>query len=346
MTSEPDSEFHGSAEPGAQGQPATPAPDVREPQPEEPSPTPVLLTEARRTGSRFEKLQLTWRVLLYLLLTLVILPPAVFSLATNVFGRQRGGLSPEFLLFMEVMNFALIAALTMVFALMEGVPWGSYGLPWKQAFHANFWVGMLLGLAEASVLIGLIELFGGFSLEGWALRGSAIASWALFHFLLFVTVGLYEEFLFRGYPQAALSKLIGFWPAAFALSLGFGLVHLNNRGENWVGAASVALVGLLFAFTLKRTGNLWYAVGLHAGFDWAESFLYSVPDSGELLRGHLWNTSLHGPDWLTGGSVGPEASVFCFLTMLLQFLVVLWLFPAKKVEPVHESPARSEAEPL
>jgi len=344
MASEPDSEFRDAAEPKGESQPATPAPDTRESLPvEPPPPAPAFLTEPHRSGG-LEKFQLTGRVLLYLILTLVILPPAVFSLATNVFGRQRGALSPEFLLFMEAVNFALVVALTMVFGFMEGVPWGSYGLPWKQAFRANFWVGMLLGLAEASVLIGLIELFGGFSLESWALHGSAIAGWALFHFLLFVLVGLYEEFLFRGYPQAALSKLIGFWPAAIVLSLGFGLVHLNNRGENLVGAASVALVGVLFAFTLKRTGNLWYAVGLHSGFDWAQSFLYSVPDSGERLRGHLWNTSLHGPDWLTGGSVGPEASVFCFLTMLLQFLVVFWLFPARKTELARETPAPSETE--
>jgi len=156
-------------------------------------------------------------------------------------------------------------------------------------------------------------------------------------------VGLYEEFLFRGYPQAALGKLIGFWPSAIALSIGFGLVHKANRGENWIGVISVMLVGLLFAFTLKRTGNLWYAVGLHAGFDWAQSFIYSVPDSGEVLQGHLWNSSLHGPDWLTGGSVGPEGSVFCFLTMGLQFLVVLWLFPAHKVETLPKAPEPAES---
>jgi membrane protease YdiL (CAAX protease family) len=167
--------------------------------------------------------------------------------------------------------------------------------------------------------------------------------WGLIHFVLFVLVGLYEEFLFRGYPQAALSKLIGFWPAAIALSVGFGLVHKTNPGENWIGVFSVMLVGLLFAFTLKSTGNLWYAVGLHAGFDWAQSFIYSVPDSGEILQEHLWNSSLHGPDWLTGGTVGPEGSVFCFLTMILQFLVVLWLFPAKRAEPLPQSSAPPES---
>jgi membrane protease YdiL (CAAX protease family) len=330
MTSEPESEFRGTSE--AESQPAAQAPSASEPAPVEPQPAslPVLYAVARRTNPVFEKVQLAGRALLYLFLALVILPSATFTLAMSIFGRPRGGLSPELLLFLEAANFALLAGLTVVLGLMEGVPWGSYGLPWKEAFRANFWVGLLLGLAEASVLIGLIELLGGYSLDSWALHGKDIAAWALFHFLLFVLVGLYEEFLFRGYPQAALSKLMGFWPAGIALSIGFGLMHKRNPGETWIGVASVALVGLLFVFTLKRTGNLWFAVGLHAGFDWAQSFLFSVRDSGELLPGHLWNTSMHGPDWLSGGTVGPEGSVFCFLTMGLQFLVVLWLFPAKR----------------
>jgi len=316
---EPESEIKHATEPLA---------PVAEAGQEPSTPGPRFAIERHQPNATLEKLQLVWRVLLYLFLMLAVAPRAVISVAAEILGRQRVALSPDFLLFLEAVNFALLLGLTVLLSLMERTPWSSYGLPWKQAFRANFWVGLLLGLAEASVLIGLIELLGGYSLQGWALGGAAIFRWGLLHFLLFVLVGLYEEFLFRGYPQAALSKLLGFWPAAIALSVGFGLVHKSNQGETWVGVFSVMVVGLLFAFTLKRTGNLWYAVGLHAGFDWAQSFVYSVPDSGELVRGHLWNASLHGPDWLTGGTVGPEGSVFCFLTMGLQFLVVMSLFPA------------------
>jgi hypothetical protein len=52
------------------------------------------------------------------------------------------------------------------------------------------------------------------------------------------------------------------------------------------------------------------------------------------MQGHLSNAALHGPNWLTGGTIGPEGSVFCFLTMGLQFLVVALLFPARKKSPV------------
>jgi hypothetical protein len=59
---------------------------------------------------------------------------------------------------------------------------------------------------------------------------------------------------------------------------------------------------------------------MHAAWDWSETFLYSVPDSGLVLPGHLMNPTFHGSRWLTGGSVGPEGSV-----LLLVVIAVLWV---------------------
>ena len=109
-------------------------------------------------------------------------------------------------------------------------------------------------------------------------------------------------------------------------------MHLLNPGEGWVGAAGVVSIGLIFALGLRRTGNLWMVVGLHAAFDFGETFLYSVPNSGIVFDGHLSDASLHGPKWLTGGSVGPEGSVFSFLTMAILAIAIHFLFPAKKAE--------------
>ena len=238
----------------------------------------------------------------------------------------------------EAVSFALVFGAALIMAKIEKRSPGEYGLPLSGAFRKNFWLGMLFGLLEISALIGLIAAFGGYSFGGLALSQTGIIRWGLIHLLLFTLVGFFEEFAFRGYLQFTLADGIGFWPAAILLSLLFGAGHLGNPGEGLVGATSVVLIGLVFAFTLYRTGNLWYAVGLHASFDWGESFLYSVPDSGLVLNGHLSNSLIHGAKWLTGGSVGPEGSVFCFLTMALQFLVVLWLFPKKKVQAEQSAP--------
>lgn len=293
---------------------------------------PSFPVEPPKPKRGLEQIQTLWKVFLFLLIAMYFGPAVVTVLGVGVLGPLHGALSPGFLLFLEVGDFGILLGLTAFMSLVEGRPFGDYGLPMKDAFKGAFWTGWLLGLAEASVLIGLILIFDGYSFGSWELRGPQMLGWGLLHLVLFLFVGLYEEFLFRGYAQSTLSRLMGFWPAAILLSLGFGIVHLENGGEDWLGAASVALVGLLFAFTLQRSGNLWYAVGLHAGFDWGETFLYSVPNSGQMLAGHLSNAAMHGPKWLTGGTVGPEGSVFCFLTMGLQFLVVIWLFPKKTAE--------------
>jgi hypothetical protein len=131
--------------------------------------------------------------------------------------------------------------------------------------------------------------------------------------------------------QYTLTRGIGFWPGAVCLSLLFGAAHLKNPGEGIIGALNVAVTGLVFAFALRRTGNLWLAVGWHAAFDFGETFLYSVPDSGFVFDHHLSNAVLQGPAWLTGGTVGPEGSVFGFLTMGISALAIHFLFPAKKL---------------
>jgi len=147
--------------------------------------------------------------------------------------------------------------------------------------------------------------------------------------VFFVCVGLYEEFAFRGYVQFTLARGIGFWPAAILLSIMFGARHLGNPGETPVGIAGIVFAGIFWCFTLRRTGNLWFGVGMHATFDFGETFLYSVPDSGVVFPGHLSNASLAGPTWITGGSAGPEASVFDFLVLSIFFYAFHHLYPAR-----------------
>jgi len=273
-----------------------------------------------------------WRLLIY----------AVFVAAIGFGGGMvlqhfappsRGVFSPGYLFAGEVFNFVVVFGAALIMSLIERRPAGVYGLPASSAFGKLFWQGFLIGLIEISALMALIAVFGGYSFGSLALHGSAILRWAIVWAIFFVFVGLLEEFLFRGYTQFTLADGIGFWPAAILLSILFGAIHLGNLGEGWVGAAAVVMIGLVFALTLRRTGNLWLSVGWHASFDFGETFLYSVPNSGIVFDGHLSNASLHGAKWLAGGTVGPEGSVFSFLTMAILALVVHLLYPAKNSNP-------------
>jgi len=274
-------------------------------------------------------LRVAWSLLLYAAFLLMIdyALGAIAALAGGFRGNLR---SPQAVALEELVSFVSAYAAAVLMARLERRPAGVYGLPLRQAFGKSFWEGTLLGLGEVSLLVGLIAAFGGYSFGMLVLHGAGLLAWGGLWALAFVLVGLSEEFLFRGYTQYTLARGMGFWPAALCLSLVFGAAHLRNPGEGIVGAANVAVTGLVFAFALRRTGNLWLAVGWHATFDFGETFLYSVPDSGFVFDHHLSSAALHGGTWLTGGAVGPEGSVFGFLTLSVSALVIHLLFPAKK----------------
>jgi len=269
-----------------------------------------------------------WRLALYVALAFA-LNISTAILLSPFLSPGRFSLRNE--LVQESSGFVVVLASAAFMAWIEKRPIGVYGLPPRSAFRGLFWQGCLFGLIEISGVVGVIALLGGYSFGPLAIHGGEVVYWGFSWAIVFLLVGLFEEFLFRGYTQFTLAEGIGFWPAAAVLSICFGVTHRQNPGENMVGVIGVMLVGLFWSFTLKRTGSLWFAVGMHAAFDFGESFLYSVPDSGLLLPGHLSNAALHGPRWLTGGTPGPEASIFDFLMLIIFFFVFDRMYAARRV---------------
>ena len=271
-----------------------------------------------------------WRLLIYAALFFVFWSVSIYLL--GLFLRPAWGVfSLSFQFFGELASFLAAFLAAWIMSQLETRPMSVYGLPARGAFGKQFWVGCFFGFLEIFTLIALISAFGGYSFGSLAEHGGAIAKWAVFWIVFFIVVALFEEFLFRGYALYTLADGIGFWPAAVLLAGVFGWVHKHNSGEDWVGVAGVVFVGLFWAFTLKRTGSLWFALGMHAAFDFGETFLFSVPDSGMIFPGHLSNATLHGPNWLTGGTPGPEGSLFDFLILAVFFLIFDRLYPARKM---------------
>jgi len=108
------------------------------------------------------------------------------------------------------------------------------------------------------------------------------------------------------------------------LSLAFSTTHLFNHGESPIGIFSVVGAGLLFCLSLWLTKSLYWAVGLHAGWDWSQSYLYRVPDSGQVASGHLFATHPSGGLIWSGGPTGPEGSIYVIPTMAIVALGV-WI---------------------
>jgi membrane protease YdiL (CAAX protease family) len=178
-----------------------------------------------------------------------------------------------------------------------------------------------------SAILLVLRALRHFQIDSVALAGGAIVRWALAWGVTFLAVSLSEELAFRGYWLFSMARRLRFWRAALFLSAVFGVAHLGNKGENVLGIVHVVATGLLFCLMIRRTGNLWFAIGFHAAWDWAETFFYGTPDSGLLGAGRFLNSSVSGPNWLTGGSAGPEGSVFAFCVLLLCALLIHLRFP-------------------
>lgn len=276
------------------------------------------------------ELRAGWRLAIYVVLTVAIVlicgwVVSLVHLLSRAYRMDAGAV-----LIQELILAAGGFGAAIILGKFEKRSFGVYGLPAGEAFRSRFWQGAVWGFVMISAIILLIHAFGGFSFGGFALNAGAILRHAALWGLVFLTVGFCEEFLFRGYAQFTLTTGIGFWPSALILSALFGMAHLANPGEGPVGGLSVFVIALFFCFTLERTGSLWFAVGLHAAFDWGETFFYAVPNSGIVMPGHLLESSLHGSRWLTGGSIGPEGSAMAFAVMGAAFVLFHFCYRRSK----------------
>jgi len=261
------------------------------------------------------------------LLTFMAMVKAMATVAQVIISRFFPGaldpvqLTPMRIIAPDLLFCLILAVAAWIMSKIEGRRLGQYGLPMSEALRKTFWLGLWIGLIATTATMLAIFALHGIRFTSSAVHGTAIFTAAAAWCLAFLLSAFAEEFLFRGYAQFTLTTGMGFWPSAFLLSGLFGLVHATNGGENVLGDLSVVSFGLLLCLFLRRTGNLWCAVGFHLGYDWGQTFLYGVPNSGLLPSQSLLNASLSGPRWLTGGTVGPEASIFCPIVLVLVAIV-------------------------
>jgi uncharacterized protein len=287
-----------------------------------------------------------WRLLIFLIIVAALVAGlSLITLSVSHGKPPKSEFTPQIALLSEAALFFIVLFASWVMSKMERRTIADYGLPLRGAFGGKFWLGAAIGFGSITALLVSMKLAGVFSFGEISLHGASILKYAAAWGAAFLFVGFFEEFGFRGYALFTLTTGIKFWPAAILLSAIFGLIHHSNPGESWVGAFNAGAVGLLFCLIVRRTGDLWMAIGFHAAWDWGESYFYGVPDSGLVTQGHLFSARFSGSAWLTGGTVGPEGSWLCAaLLVILWVIFALWLREAKYPNPDALSPKRRTEE--
>ncbi len=283
---------------------------------------PALISEIqaapdRKTGLRIwffgpNGLRAGWRLLLFI--AIVVALSTSVRMIVRAFHRPTPNqiqFSAKGIIIGDTSTFLLFLLVCWIMTKVEGRTIADYGLPARGAFGAKFWQGLAIGFSAVSFLLIGLRALGVFHFDGMGVHGWDIPKFAALWGAAFLAVGFVEEFVFRGYTLFTLSTGMGFWPSAVLMSSLFAFAHYFNPNETWAGLIQVFLWGMMASIALRRTGNLWLPIGLHTGWDWAETCFYGVADSGQVASGHLLNTSFSGPPWLTGGVAGPEGSWLC-----------------------------------
>jgi len=232
----------------------------------------------------------------------------------------------------EALALACVLVGMWVMSRVENRPVSAFGLSPADRGR-NFAAGIGSGFLTISALVGGLVAIRCYSFGAPGLHGVDILAWGAFLAVDFLLVGLFEELFMRGYPLYSVGQGIGFWPAAAIFAVLFGLGHIGNRGEEILGVVNAMLAGLVFAYTLRWSGSLWWAIGCHASWDWGESFFYGVADSGGTSSHHWLTGHPHGVAWLSGGSVGPEGSLLAIPAILLWAVLVRATAKERKATP-------------
>jgi membrane protease YdiL (CAAX protease family) len=289
-------------------------------------------------------LRAAWGIALFLLFR-ELLSYCIFPLLQALFPISRiptSLVAPRPLFVFEGGGLLCLLGATWLMAKIELREMPVYGFGPQRRLR-NFCMGLGWGVGLLSLLVAVLRAAGWLVFDERLLFGPAVIRYGLLWIGGFLLVGTTEEVFLRGYLQFTLTRglsgiyrrffgrlhanSLGFWSAAVVLSVVFGADHASNPGESPLGIIAAGLVGLVFCLSLWRTGSLWWAIGFHAAWDWAQSFLFGVPDSGLAVEGHLFATHPVGRAYLSGGATGPEGSVFLIPILAAAVAAIVFTLP-------------------
>ena len=244
----------------------------------------------------------------------VVLLASLYSTAVFHAGMPKDG--PLHLLGALVLAAAIVALWKAMQRWLERRRDGEFALSGAPSELA---IGLGFGFALFSVMTGIVAALGGFEVLG--LRGAG-AIWPML--AMGVTTSVFEETLFRGILFRHLETMLGSWAALVATSGLFGLAHLSNPDSSAFAAFAIAMeAGILLGAAYMLTRRLWLAIGIHAAWNFTQGWVFSIPVSGGDAPLGLLITRRVGPEWLTGGDFGLEASVVAMIVATIAGVAML-----------------------
>ena len=214
---------------------------------------------------------------------------------------------------------ALVVALPLTWLIgvrIGGLDWSDLRYERGARAAKGFGGGLGIGTLAAGAALLLAVLLGN---AEWVADRGGIAAYGLRvlgTLALLAPAALAEEVLFRGVPLVLLAAAFGRGPALVALSVLFGLAHLNNPNVTALGVVNIVAAGVFLGLAFYAPGGIWTAFGAHLGWNGTLAAL-DAPVSGLPFQIPMIDYEPGGPQWLTGGAFGPEGGLTATVAIAL-----------------------------
>jgi len=277
--------------------------------------------------NEFGRLRSGWRFAVFMLAFLLI-GGILISIASAAMYSLSGPATLDQVVFLTVTDLvALVAAIVLGWLagrLFEGLPFKAIGAAPTGRWFKHLTAGLMVGTVSLA-LAALVASAGGglrFTLSGFD-ASSIIRSLAL-SAGVFLIAGAFEEAVFRGYVFQTFTRAGLGWFALLITSCFFGVVHLMNPNPGTISTINTMLAGLWLGVAYLKTRDLWFPLGVHMAWNWAQSAVFGVEVSGMtgLIPAPLMKEIDSGPAWLTGGDYGLEGGIACTIALLISTLVI------------------------
>lgn len=181
-------------------------------------------------------------------------------------------------------------------------------------------LGLLVGLIFMTLVVSTITASGYATVDWNGFSGTQQFSM----FMLFLAVAVGEEMIFRGVIFRWLDERWNTWVALLISAILFGWMHISNENATWWSSLAIAIeAGLLLGAAYKWSGTLWVPIGIHWAWNYVQGNVFGLAVSGMQVGDTILETTVNGPDIITGGAFGPEASIIAVILGTLITIVFL-----------------------
>lgn len=176
--------------------------------------------------------------------------------------------------------------------------------------RGNISKGVLIGFMFFCLLISALALTGNYHGEYASPHWKTI----LMNLSFYLLVACSEEVIFRGIMFRMIDERFGTWWGIGISAILFGFAHIiQDNATIWSAFAIAIEGGVLLGAAFKYSGSLMFPIGIHWAWNFSEGNIFGLPVSGGEIEESVFRSTTNGAAILTGGSFGPEASIFAII---------------------------------